>query len=121
MWFAGRWDGTIWRDLDFGTDDDIWTLTPWVRGGSPALFVGGMFTEAGGEPADYLATWGGCSSEPNPCPADVSGDGMISLPDLNLVLSNFGLTTGAGDTNDDGLVNLIDLNAVLSQFGQDCP
>lgn len=54
------------------------------------------------------------------CPADVTGDGEVNLADLNLVLANFGQTTGDGDTNGDGVVDLADLNAVLAAFGSNC-
>ncbi len=54
------------------------------------------------------------------CPADTNGDGSVNLADLNLVLANFGQTTGVGDTNADGVVNLADLNAVLAGFGLSC-
>lgn len=55
------------------------------------------------------------------CPADVSGDGVINLADLNLVLANFGQMTPDGDTNGDGQVDLADLNTVLAAFGTNCP
>jgi len=55
------------------------------------------------------------------CPADVNGDGIVDLNDLNIVLTNFGQTTSIGDTNSDGIVDLDDLNAVLSAFGTSCP
>jgi len=54
------------------------------------------------------------------CPADVNGDGVVDLNDLNLVLTNFGQETSEGDTNGDGIVDLNDLNAVLTAFGTEC-
>jgi len=54
------------------------------------------------------------------CPGDVTGDGLVNLADLNLVLANFGQTTSTGDANGDGVVNLADLNMVLANFGADC-
>ncbi len=54
------------------------------------------------------------------CPPDVSGDEVINLADLNIILANFGQTTPNGDTNGDGVVNLADLNAVLAAFGTAC-
>lgn len=56
---------------------------------------------------------------PPPC-GDVTGDGLVDLADLNLVLGMFGMDTSDGDANDDGTVNLADLNLVLSQFGGSC-
>lgn len=59
------------------------------------------------------------------CPADVNGSGGVDLADLNLVLGNFGLASGAtmgdGDASGDGSVDLADLNIVLGGFGSACP
>ena len=58
------------------------------------------------------------------CPADANGDGVINFADLNVILSNFGVS-GASvvclDTNGDGVINFADLNVVLASFGQNCP
>ncbi len=54
------------------------------------------------------------------CPGDATGDQVVDLADLNLVLANFGQTTADGDVTDDGLVDLADLNAVLANFGNSC-
>lgn len=122
--YSARWDGEQWYWLNGGTNAFVLSLTPWNVDGEPALFVGGGFSqagEAGGMPARNLAIWKPCGSGPAACPADLNGDGFVSLPDLNLVLSNFGSNSDAGDANGDGFVNLIDLNVVLSQFGTGCP
>ncbi len=55
------------------------------------------------------------------CVGDLTGDGIVNLTDLNIVLGNFGTTTSEGDTNGDGEVDLADLNAVLGEFGTTCP
>jgi hypothetical protein len=56
--------------------------------------------------------------------ADVNGDCRIDLIDLAILLSNFGITTGAthedGDVDSDGDVELADLSVLLSRFGNDC-
>jgi len=54
------------------------------------------------------------------CPGDVTGDDIVDLADLNLVLGNFGQETYGGDTGNDGTVNLADLNTVLANFGNAC-
>jgi hypothetical protein len=63
---------------------------------------------------------GGC-----PCPADLSGDGVVDLGDLSLLLASFGTATGAepeqGDLDLDGDVDLTDLSLLLSEFGSACP
>ena len=59
---------------------------------------------------------------PTPVPGDVTGDGHVTLPDLSLLLSNFGKsgqTRSTGDvTGADGKVDLTDLSLLLSRFGQ---
>lgn len=58
------------------------------------------------------------------CPGDVNGDNRVDLSDLSLLLSNYGLLSGAtrgqGDLTGDGRVDLSDLSAVLSQYGNAC-
>lgn len=59
------------------------------------------------------------------CLADLNEDGSVGLPDLAIMLSNFGLTPGAlwedGDLDGDGAVGLQDLALMLSLFGTICP
>jgi len=54
-------------------------------------------------------------------PGDANGDGSVDGSDLNIVLSNYGTTSGAtwamGDFNGDGAVDGSDLNVVLSNYG----
>lgn len=58
------------------------------------------------------------------CPPDVNGDRRIDLVDLAILLTNFGLATGAtqpmGDIDFDGDVDLTDLATLLTQFGTSC-
>lgn len=56
------------------------------------------------------------------CPGDTNGDAMVTFPDLNQVLSQFGqLGAGlAGDIDGDNDVDFQDLNYVLSNFGRNC-
>jgi len=58
------------------------------------------------------------------CPGDLDGDRSIGLSDLALLLSNYGLSGGAGyedgDLNGDGNVDLSDLAALLALYGTTC-
>ena len=67
------------------------------------------------------------------CSADIDGsfDCLVGLPDLTILLGNYGMTTGAtpamGDLDPydyghpgDGDVDLGDLSELLSQYGDDC-
>ncbi len=59
---------------------------------------------------------------PHPCPGDANGDDVVNFLDLNVVLSEFGMTGAglAGDLNGDGVVDFLDLNVMLSFFGGAC-
>ncbi len=60
----------------------------------------------------------------NFCTADLSGDCMVDLADLAIMLGNYGTTGGAthddGDLDGDGDVDLSDLAIMLGQYGDDC-
>lgn len=56
---------------------------------------------------------------PPPCPADLTGDGLIDLGDLGILLANFGTGDG-GDTDGDSDTDLADLGTVLAAFGTTC-
>lgn len=57
-------------------------------------------------------------------PGDVDGDGVVGLGDLSVLLSSFGVLSGAtyedGDLNGDGAVDLADLSELLSSYGTTC-
>jgi hypothetical protein len=55
---------------------------------------------------------------PECCPADLNGDGVISVDDLLLLISYWG--QAGGDINGDGTTNVDDLLELLTLFGQPC-
>ncbi|HIO16385.1 MAG TPA: choice-of-anchor B family protein [Flavobacteriales bacterium] len=56
-----------------------------------------------------------------PCPADLNGDGVITVADILLVLSEFGCSTACtADVNGDGSVTVADVLVILSLFGNPC-
>ena len=65
-----------------------------------------------------------CTVISPPCMGDVNGDNQVNLSDLTVLLSHFGLVSGAtmadGDLDGDGDVDLGDLAALLGRFGSSC-
>ncbi len=62
-----RWDGTVWSGLDDGIGDPFFgpgvvdDLIVFDDGGGDALFVGGFFFTADGQPAENIAKWDGAA------------------------------------------------------------
>jgi trimeric autotransporter adhesin len=78
FWMAGgqpasriaRWDGTAWSSLGAGIGGtgfpSVYALTVFDdgTGSGPQLYAGGLFTTAGGAPANRIARWDGASWAP---------------------------------------------------------
>ena len=61
---VARWDGTAWTAVGGGINPDentVNTMTVFDNGDGPALYAGGQFTVAGGQPASNIARWNGAS------------------------------------------------------------
>ncbi|MBM4113173.1 MAG: hypothetical protein FJ253_07330 [Phycisphaerae bacterium] len=58
-----KWDGVSWSAVGSGMNDDVRCLAVFDDGlgGGPALYAGGFFTTAGGNPASLIAKWDGAS------------------------------------------------------------
>ncbi len=63
-----RWDGGSWNALGLGVSGgvapDVRSLGVFDDGSGPALYAGGGFTSAGGQPASLIARWDGSSWSP---------------------------------------------------------
>lgn len=63
-----RWNGSIWRDVGGGVggpnDPSVRSLRVHDDGSGPALYVGGIFTYAGGDVVPNLARWRNGAFEP---------------------------------------------------------
>jgi len=58
--------------------------------------------------------------EPNPCPADLTGDGSVGFGDLTQLLNNWGPCTCVEDLDLNNAVGFSDLTIMLSAWGP-CP
>jgi hypothetical protein len=72
-----RWTGSTWSPLDTGIGitssfNEVFALAVWDDGTGAALYVGGKFTEAGGQPANYIAKWDGSAWSPLGVGVDLS-------------------------------------------------
>lgn len=87
---VARWDGLAWTALgappDAGVGTTVDALLVHDDGSGPALFVGGQFAMAGGQPASRIARWDGISWS-------ALGSG---LPDRVVALAEFDDHLGAG-------------------------
>lgn len=82
------------------------------------FFSPGNFAEQSNDVAFSLISAGAI-----PCPADLDGDGVVSLSDLAVLLAHFGSsgTQADGDLDNNGVVELGDLATLLAHFGSACP
>lgn len=106
-----------WFTIDCGggtSTGGVYTLSGTIGQPDAAVSTGGDYTLAGG-------FWAAATVD---CPGDINGDGVVNLTDLAILLSNFGVGTGAtrsnGDLNGDGAVNITDLAILLAAFGSSC-
>jgi subtilisin family serine protease len=59
--------------------------------------------------------------ETNPCPADLTGDGVLNFFDISAFLSAFGEQDQVADFSGDGVFNFFDISEFLNQFSEGCP
>jgi trimeric autotransporter adhesin len=118
-----KWDGTAWSAVGGGVDNRVWSLRVFDDGlgGGPALYVGGLFSKAGGMRANRIAKWG-CPSPPCGL-GDVNCDGAVDVDDLVAVILGWGACPDCpppncpADVNDDCVVNVDDLIIVILNWG----
>jgi len=60
-----------------------------------------------------------CDTTP-PCPADIDGDGAVSVSDLLTIVDMWGQVGGAADIDQDGIVGVGDILALIDAWGP-CP
>jgi len=130
-----RWDGTTFHALDKGLGGTTYqypgragALQSFDDGSGRALYVGGYFERAGGNPAYGIAKWG-C------IPGDLNCDGSLDLFDIDpfaLALSSAfhaepfddyyaaypDCHAGRADVNEDGVVDLFDIDPFVARLGE---
>ena len=117
-----RWDGQ-WSALGSGmwntprTGPSVWAMTTFDDGTGPALYVGGLFTEAGGVPADNIARWR-CQS----CYPDCHGNGVLDIFDFLCFQNSFVLGEPyACDCDPDPACDIFDFLCFQNAFVAGCP
>ncbi len=79
--------------------------------------VGSSYNQDAGRNEAILLT----SSSAPPCPADINGDGILDLVDINLFVTGFLGQDPVADLNGDGVYDLGDINAFVTGFLGGCP
>ena len=73
---------------------------------------GGSFVNLGGNVLEDQ-----CQPEPDPCPADLNGDGSVDAADIGLLVAAWGTSDPVGDINGDGNVDAADLGLLVGAWG----
>ena len=64
--------------------------------------------------------WFEFTLESEPCPADIDGNGMVNLDDLDAFVTAFLSSEAAADMDGNGTINLDDLDAFIAAFTAGC-
>ncbi|MBX3356309.1 MAG: hypothetical protein KF724_11505 [Phycisphaeraceae bacterium] len=107
-----------WATVDGGGGDSSgggFVLAGTIGQPDVGTMSGGGYTLTGGY-------WAGVTAAPAPpCPADLTGDGVVNGADIALVLGSWGPCVGCpADLTGDGVVNGADISTVLGAWGP-CP
>lgn len=99
-----------WTPVDGAINHEARALRRW----DAALLVGGRFSTAAGQPSAYLASYG-C-----PCPADITNDQAVDLPDFFAFFNTFDTAGPGADVDASGEVDLADFFAFFTHFDAGC-
>ena len=125
MGYAGgktvRWDEMVMTNISDTLPPTVASVHLWPNGANDlGQFVGFAFID--GKARAMLATPVdpcGCGVE-----GDLDGDNQVGLADLQILLANYGATSGAtyedGDLDGDEDIDLDDLQLLLAEYGLGC-
>ena len=116
-----RWDGREWSALGSGMyrtrGISVDAMATFDDGAGPALYVGGIFTEAGGVPADNIARWR-CQT----CYADCDRSGVLDIFDFLCFQNSFVLGESyACECDPDPACDIFDFLCFQNAFVAGCP
>jgi hypothetical protein len=117
--YCFTFNGTSWDETQILAPADLsagegfgWSVT--LRP-TRTVLVGTIFDQDNGEDAGSVYQYLDC------CPADLDGDGTVSVVDMLAMLGDWGLNPGhPADLTDDGVVGITDFLMLLAQWGM-CP
>jgi hypothetical protein len=122
-----------WEDPSDGSTQSLdYYFTTYVTSGEDTLgqahqralrdmYVQGLWNSVKYETFEWGALWGNPNlrlTTADPCPADLTGDGLVNVTDFLLLLSMWG--TPDGDLDGDDTTSVIDLLLMLGSWGP-CP
>jgi hypothetical protein len=110
FWSADGFSGVV------GIAEDV-ELTPGLYRIRATASADGSAQISGGARFDIAGTFDASAS----CPADLTGDGIADLADIQFFIESFVTQQPAGDFNADGVYDLADIQGFIAAFNAGCP
>ncbi|MCP4591283.1 MAG: hypothetical protein GY842_11085 [bacterium] len=108
---VAKWDGASWAALGAGTNDAVYACA--VADGTsaitPGLYVGGVFTQAGGQAASCVARWGYAAATTDCNTNDIPDECELEGNDCNSNGTPDDCELGANDCNNNDVPDECDV------------
>jgi len=114
---VARWDGSRWWPVNGGANDTVERMAVLTDNRGTGLYLGGRFERVGDTPSKFVARWG-CIAQP--CPADLDGDGELTLFDFLAYQNLFDAGDPIADFDGDGTLTIFDFLAFQNAFDAGC-